>query len=103
MSNDHPTYPNPTVTEAICDIRFRLPSSREWKPSFAGDLFKRIQNEFPDLEVISLETGLGERPIARFKHKTRSLFLQFYQNSLTINTLPPYQGWQTMRHDALTA
>src|SRR5438552_17682769 len=57
MNNGHPTYPNPTITEAVCDIHFRLPQGKVWKPSFPGELFKHIQNEYPEMEPL-LEMGL---------------------------------------------
>ncbi len=40
MNSGYPTYPNPTITEAVCDIHFRLPQEKEWKPSLPGELFK---------------------------------------------------------------
>jgi uncharacterized protein (TIGR04255 family) len=116
MSSEHPTYPNPTITEAVCDIHFRLPEGKEWKPSLPGDLFKYIQNEYPEMEPVveiglQLERGpLGtgtkfapQRQKVRFKHRTRPLVLQLAENSLSINTLPPYQGWSVMLNDALAA
>ena len=45
MSDEHPTYPNPTIVEAACDIHFRLSQTKEWKPSLPGELFKHIQKE----------------------------------------------------------
>lgn len=45
MNSGHPTYPNPTITEAVCDIHFRLSQEKEWRPSFPGELFKHIQTE----------------------------------------------------------
>ena len=86
MSHEHPTYPNPTITEAVCDIHFRLLQGKEWKPSLPGELFKYIQNEYPEMEPVveiglQLERGpLGtgtkfapQRQKVRFKHRTRPL------------------------------
>src|SRR5579863_348492 len=50
MNSGYPAYPNPTITEAVCDIHFRLPQEKEWRPSFPGELFKHIQNEYPEME-----------------------------------------------------
>ncbi len=116
MSNGYPTYPNTTITEAVCDIRFRLPKTQEWRPSLPGELFKYIQNEYPEMEPV-LEMGfqfefgssgtgtklLPQPQKVRFKHKSRSLILQLAENSFSVNTLPPYQGWETMRNDVLSA
>jgi uncharacterized protein (TIGR04255 family) len=116
MSSGHPTYPHPTIAEAVCDIHFRLPKPREWKLSFPGELFKHIQNEYPEMEPV-LEMGVQFEPgpygtgtkilpqsqKVRFKHRTRSLILQLSQNAFSISTLPPYQGWEVMRTDVLAA
>lgn len=116
MNSGHPTYPHPTITEAVCDIHFRLPETKEWKPSFPGELFKHIQNEYPEMEPV-IEMGLQfefgpsgtgtkfvpQRQKVRFKHSTRPLMLQLAENSLSINTFAPYAGWKVMRSDVLAA
>lgn len=116
MSNTSPTYPNPTITEAVCDIHFRLSSSSDWKPSSPGELFRRIYDEYPEMEPI-LEMGLQfelgpqgtgtkvapQRQRVRFKHKNRPLVLQLAEDSMSLSTLAPYQGWQVMQNDVLNA
>src|SRR5947209_14597986 len=116
MSSRHPTYPYPTIIEAVCDIHFRLPETKAWKPSLPGELFKHIQDEYPEMEPV-LEMGLPfefvplgagtkvshQFPKVHFKHRTRALMLQLSENSFSISTLPPYQGWEIMRTDALAA
>src|SRR5947209_6567506 len=116
MSSRHPTYPHPTIAEAVCDIHFRLPETKAWKPSFAGELFKHIQDEYPEMEPVvemglQMESGpagtgtkiLPQSQKVRFKHRTRSLVLQLSDHSFSISTLPPYQGWEIMRTEALAA
>ena len=116
MSSRHPAYPHPTIAEAVCDIHFRLPETKVWKPSFAGELFKHIQDEYPEMEPVvevdlQFESGpagtgakiLPQSQKVRFKHRTRSLVLQLSDHSFSISTLPPYQGWEVMRTDALAA
>jgi uncharacterized protein (TIGR04255 family) len=116
MHNNYPGYPNPTITEAVCDIHFRLPQQMVWKASFPGEFFKHIQNEYPEMEPV-LEMGvqfefgpqgtgtkfMSQRQNVRFKHGTRPLILQLAENSLSISTLAPYQGWDLMRSDVLAA
>lgn len=116
MTSGYPAYPNPTITEAVCDIHFRLSQEKVWRPSFPGELFKQIQNEYPEMEPV-LEMGLQfefgplgtgtkfvpQRQKVRFKHGTRPLILQLAEDSLSISTLSPYQGWETMHHDVLAA
>lgn len=115
MGSKHPTYPNPTITETVCDIHFQLPQGNEWKPSLPGELFKHIQDDYPEMEPV-LEMGLqfdfgpvgtGAKILpqsqkVRFKHRTRPLILQLAENSFSVSTLPPYQGWSIMLYDVLT-
>ena len=114
MTSGYLTYPHPTIVEAICDIRFRLAPRKKWKPSLPGELFKHIQDEYPEMEAVAdmglqLEVGplgpsaqvVAQRPKVCFKHSSRSLLLQLAENSLTVNTLLPYPGWQVMRSDVL--
>lgn len=116
MNSGYPTYPHPTITEAVCDIYFQLPQTKEWKPSLPGELFKHIQKDYPEMEPV-LEMGLQfefgplgsgtkfahPRQKVRFKHSTRPLMLQLAENSLSINTFAPYEGWKVMSSDILEA
>jgi len=113
MSDEHPSYPNPTIVEALCEVHFRLPGG--WEPSLAGELFKRIQDEYPEMEPMSevsvqLEHGPAgvlqriepARQKTRFKHADRPLLIHLAENMLTVNVLKPYPGWATMRSDVLS-
>lgn len=114
--NPHPSYRNPTIAEALCEIHFSLPDGESWKASLAGNLFKKVQNEFPEMEPtteIGLQFELGPQRIGhpllpprqrtRFKHKDRPLMLQLGPNVFTVNVLPKYAGWGNMRKDVLGA
>ena len=112
----HPRYANPTIGEALCELHFALPDDVPWKASLAGELFKQIQNDFPEMEP-GLEIGLQfelspqrighsvlpPRQRMRFKHKERPLLLQLGPNVFTVNVLPVYPGWVKMRADVLEA
>ncbi len=113
MTGDHPTYPNPIVTEALCEIHFRLPEGTAWKPAFYGDLFKQLEPDFPAFEPIT-QVGLqvvfgpgGGQAIMpsqqrmRYKHASRNLLLQLSEKTLTVNVLSQYAGWAQMRTDIL--
>lgn len=113
---EHPSYPNPTIAEALCEIHFVLPEESGWKPTLPGDLFKKIQHEYPDMEPV-LEIGLElelspqrighallpSRQRMRFKHGSRPLLVQLAPNVFTVNVLSAYPGWQTMRQDVMHA
>lgn len=115
MKDMQASYPHTTITEAICDFHFHFLEGKEWKSSIPGELFKHIQDDYPEMETV-LEVGLQleSRPTGtgttflpqlqkvRFKHRNRPLVLQFAENSLSVSTLFPYQGWKTMRGDVLS-
>jgi len=116
VSNEHPTYPNPTIQEAVCEIHFRLPDGVAWKPSLFTELFKRIQSEFPELEPVAqiglqvqLEpSGVGHTLLPmqhqiRYKHASRNLLLQMSERTLAVNVMPKYPGWTQIRKDILDA
>lgn len=115
-TDPHPSYPNPTIAEALCEIHFALPDDAPWKASFAGDLFKKIQDDFPVMEPkteIDFQFELGPQPIGHsllpprqrmcYKHKDRPLLLQLGPNVFTVNVLPEYAGWDMMCQDVLGA
>jgi uncharacterized protein (TIGR04255 family) len=116
VSNEHPTYPNPTIQEAVCEIHFRLPDGVAWKSSLFGELFKRVQSEFPELEPVAqiglqvqLEpSGVGHTLLPmqhqiRYKHASRNLLLQLSERTLAVNVMPKYPGWMQMSKDILDA
>ena len=48
----HPSYPNPMIAEALCEVHFELQEGAQWKPSLPGELFKGVQDEYPEMEPI---------------------------------------------------
>jgi len=116
MKDAHPTYANPTIREAICEIHFRLPDHIEWRPSLSGELFKRIQQDFPVFEPaidlgFQLQVGpkgavqgfLPPRQRVLYRHISRPLLLQLSDGILAVNELPQYPGWEEMKRDVLSA
>ena len=110
MTNDHPSYERPTVQEAICEIRFRLPEGTNWNPLWFSDFFGAIQSEFPRFEpvapVLSVRVVAGSQSqqfvpsqVVRYIHSKRPLILQLSLDRLVINVLPTYTGWQQMSED----
>jgi len=108
--DNHPTFPNSTITEAICEVRFELPSERPWKSVYQGRFFREVQDEYPDMEVVpqagfQLEiSGLDNNqlfsPIAprtRYTHKSREKFIQISEKAFTVNIFKPYPGWSSVQ------
>jgi len=108
MSGDHPTYQNPTIREALCEIHFRLPEGVAWQDLLYGRLFMKVQSRFPELEPVAqpgLELRMGaEGPKLissqrrmRFKELSGKILLQLSENVFTVNVLPKYPGWAQMK------
>lgn len=113
---EHPSYSNPTISEALCDIHFSLGANLTWKPALFGEFFREIQDDFPEMDPVldvgyQVEFGLqavgrslmAPRQRFKFKHRTKPLLLQLSESAFTVNVLPTYPGWHTMRRDVLDA
>ena len=49
---DHPTYPNPTVVEAVCQIEFEPPSNSGWRIGRPAEFLRLVSTEYPNIEPI---------------------------------------------------
>jgi uncharacterized protein (TIGR04255 family) len=107
--SNHPSFPNPTICEAVCEINFKVISDAEWQNKIFGDLFKEICNDFPIQEPL-IQTNiylqkdkegllqiLPPQQWVRYKNNKNNLILQLTKNILTINLLPKYPGWEQMK------
>lgn len=110
--NTHPSYPSPTIQEALCEIRF-VTDPVPFPVQFAR-VWDRLREEFPQLETLmdllptaapSIVTSgpLQAQPRFVLRHASRQILLQFVPGAFTLNTLAPYSGWETMREDIATA
>lgn len=96
VSKEHPTFANPIINEALCEIHFTLPDGVLWESSIYGQFFTLIQEEFPLIEPVP-----GAYIRMRYRHAARALMLQLSEGLLTVNLLPKYLGWQQMQQDIL--
>jgi uncharacterized protein (TIGR04255 family) len=116
VASKHPKYPNPIIQEALCEIHFSLPEGQKWRSSVFGELFKRIQDEYPTLEPVmqlglQFQFGPGKlgqsllppRQRMRYKHKSQNTLIQLSENIFTYNVLPRYNGWDVMKEGILKA
>lgn len=114
MTAEHPTFPNPTIREALCEIHFDLPIGASWEPGLFSKFYKHIEQVFPEMEPVTepalqlqIQPGkvdvMPSRSRMRYRHASRGLLLQLSQGVLTINVLPKYEGWQRMKADILQA
>lgn len=116
MKGEHPTYPNPTIREALCEIHFALPAGTEWNPLLFGKFYKAIEDRFPEMEPVNQfgirfeaspsgieHTMLPPRQTMRYKNPDANLLIQLSEGVLTINVLPVYPGWKQMEQGILFA
>jgi uncharacterized protein (TIGR04255 family) len=116
MTQLHPSYPHPTIQEALCEIHFGLPEGVRWDAAAFSDLFRRIECEFPVLEPayqlgFRLQVGANVVDQAfvppqqrmRYKHRSRNLLLQLSDGVFTVNELPTYPGWEQVSADIVGA
>ncbi|MCE7988192.1 MAG: TIGR04255 family protein [Caldilinea sp. CFX5] len=112
MVSHHPSYPNPTIREVVCEIHFKLSDVVSWDPSWYSQFFKQVEAEFPTFEPvivpvlfeITQASGSGGvthsiPQVIRYRHRTRNVLLQLSENRITINILPVYPGWQQVSKD----
>jgi uncharacterized protein (TIGR04255 family) len=113
---EHPSYPNPTIAEALCEIHFAYPTDKTFRARLAGEVFKVVQDEYPFLEprvetAFEIKAGpegfehrvFPPAPSQRmlFRHASRNLLFQLGEGVLTLNVLRPYPGWRTMSADLI--
>ncbi len=111
-SPKHPTYPRPTVHEAVCRIAF------ERDGGWSADVFSRfaaeVRGDFPIFEpavAVGLQVNvapgavgqaiLPPRQVLRFRRPDSSVVLQLSEGVLGLNQLPPYPGWESVRAEVL--
>jgi uncharacterized protein (TIGR04255 family) len=107
----HPSYSNPTIQEAICEIHFRLMDNADWKLSWYGEFFKLVEEQFPVFQPVTAPVliEVSQRPpapnilaaphVIRYQHASRNLLLQLSETRLTVNVLPDYPGWAQVSED----
>lgn len=106
----HPSYPNPTVVEAACDVRFTLSENNPWKPTTVGEFFLEINREFPDMEPLQTmgiefqigPSGFSHKVVptamsARFKSPDGKRLINLGEGAVSASILKPYSGWESMK------
>jgi uncharacterized protein (TIGR04255 family) len=112
MSPQHPTYPNPVIEEALCEIHFNCKDGAVWDNTIPSQFYNKISTEFPLFEPITeqgiiIPLGLeGVRVVSgmpttrqrlRYKHKTGQYLLQLSESVFTVNVFKIYPGWAKVK------
>ena len=108
----HPSYPNPTIQEAVCEFQFKLDESSSWTPNRPTLLSNKLGEAYADFETISEQAyqivigadGPMPQPSApklklKFKNAKVPIILQATDRSFSVNALRPYQGWADLRDE----
>jgi uncharacterized protein (TIGR04255 family) len=115
-SADHPSFPNPTIQEAVCEITFR-PQGGAWNPLIFGQFFEMVKADFPYIETVPLPlfqfhplglsgpTQVATAPpqVIRYRHVSRPVLLQLTENRLGVICIGNYPGWSQMSSDIESA
>lgn len=52
VTEGHPSYPHPTIQEAICEIIFDMPQDKPWSPLLFGEYFRVFRMTTPHLNLL---------------------------------------------------
>lgn len=115
--DSHPSFPNPTIQEAVCELFFR-PQIGAWNPLIFGQFFDLVKADFPYIETVPVPlvqiqssgpsgpAHLASMPlpqIIRYRHASRPLLIQLSENRIVVNCVGNYPGWSQMRSDIESA
>lgn len=102
-------YPNPTISEALCEIHFS--SNEEYNQKKINELKNTLKNTYPDVsekQIKHYRAEIGENGLSMkeevsqrgiFKHKERNHLLQISPGLLTVNEIGRYPSWDTFIND----
>ena len=102
-------YPNPTISEALCEIHFS--SNEEYDQKKIDELKNTLKSVYPDVSEepikhyraeigehgLSVKEEISQRSI--FKHKERNHLLQIFPGLLTVNEIGRYPSWDVFIND----
>ena len=107
VASEHATFPNPTVAEAVCELRFAATPGRPWDAALLRQFHKRIATDYPTVER-SFELQLGDpeagepkraREKATYQHKDDARQLKMGEGTFSMHVVGAagYAGWPWFR------
>jgi uncharacterized protein (TIGR04255 family) len=110
--NAHPSYPNPTLVETLCELHFDSSVAPEDHLQWCGSFFNKVQSDFPKMvpqQILEMGAKIGnsgeiqEIKVPRLRmmlrHKVRPHLLLLSQGIMGVNELQPYPGWKRFLND----
>jgi len=114
VASSHPSYPHPTIVEALCEIHFVPDPDRQWADNNPLPLLNLLSSEFPIVDFLS-EINLsvdirdgqqnasaqatGQRLRVTNAARNRHVQVPPAGNVLVFNVQAPYPGWVAVRSD----
>src|SRR5690606_12608287 len=109
---DHPTFPNPTIVEALCEVHFVPAADRPWSVTRPLPLFRAVEAQFPLFELVPetmMKIEFGDEGPRQFVKQDRQrirltarggahmLQISGSGDTFVFNVLRPYPGWEQVR------
>lgn len=112
----HPTYPNNTIQEALCELRLRPAKEPAWNTKTPGEIFKALDPaNFPGMEPITemgveLKIDQGQPkpqfiqgpPKFRFSNADDSRLVQASPILYAFSCIRSYEHWDSFREEILS-
>lgn len=117
MSGKIPTFNNPTIAEALCEMHFQTADGTGLSNGSFDRVADALRSDYPqhkdqetqDYEAVVGPQGVAVKPVGSpskkrvFKHKEREHLVQVGSNILTVNELSNYPGWKVFEPDILSS
>lgn len=96
-------YTSPPLVEAVFEYFF---NSTEWSSIVPGLFYSEIKDKFPNIsqnkggfgvtfDGKGLKIGGGNSDLTQYKNHEGNTIIQLSSNTLTVNKLPKYEGWES--------
>ncbi|WFU37743.1 TIGR04255 family protein [Bradyrhizobium sp. CB82] len=113
----HPSFPNPTIQEALCEFHFQGKPGSMWTPAKPGALANLLRNSYPEFETVTeqgFQIAIGSDGMVapapmvpqfrlRFSNPESVFLLQIAQSTFSVHTVGRYPGWPAFKAELLRA
>jgi uncharacterized protein (TIGR04255 family) len=107
---DHPTYPNPTIIEAVCQIDFEPAPETGWRIGRPADFLRLVSPEYPIFEPVpgpALTIAVGQvgavpqivpqASALKLSVDNKTRYLAIGAKHFSFGHVAPYPGWDEFR------
>jgi len=110
VKSGHPTYPNPTIQEAVIEVHFERSEEKVWSAANFATYFEKVRADYPLLEPVQQvgfqmlvgPQGVSQQMVPaeqrmKYTHKSNQFLIQLSDRLFVQNVLPKYPGWQVVK------